>query len=83
MKKFLTLLTAVAFASTALLAEAASPRAAEDAYAPVATTNAPVPKVRKAVHPRAKSVKARKHHGKKHMKLAKAKHKKRARLAHR
>lgn len=62
MKKFLTLLTAVAFASTALFAEAATPRAAEDSTAAVAVSDAPVPKVRKATRVKsAKHVKATKH----------------------
>lgn len=47
MKKFLTLLAAAAFASTALFAQAATPKAAEDPNAPVMASDKPVPKVRK------------------------------------
>lgn len=52
MKKILTLLAAVAFAGTALVAEAATPKAAEEPNATVISTDAPAP--------RAKPMKAKK-----------------------
>ncbi len=61
MKKFLSFLTALAFASTAMLADAA-PRAAEDPTASVVSTSYPAPKARKHT---AK-------HGKKHASAHKA-----------
>lgn len=92
MKKFLTLLAALAFASTATFAQTATPRAAEDPSAPVVASDKPVPKVRKATHPRTKQIQAKRAHGKKahikkaggkrHAKLVKGKHRK-ARLARR
>lgn len=46
MKRILTLLTAIAFASASLLADAA-PRAAEDPSASVVSTSGPAPKAKK------------------------------------
>lgn len=68
MKKILTLLAAVAFASTALFAEAATPRAAEDPSAPVESSDTPMPKVRKVAPDKAKQAKAKKTASKSHAK---------------
>lgn len=76
MKKFLSLIAAVAFAATALVAEAATPKAAEDPSATVVSTSAPAPKVKKANHATAKK------HGAKKPAKAKAKAKKKVRKAH-
>ena len=46
MKKFATLLVASLFSLQAVIAEAATPRAAEDWSAPVATSTAKAPKVK-------------------------------------
>ncbi|MEY2633342.1 MAG: hypothetical protein RIR00_1996 [Pseudomonadota bacterium] len=46
MKKLVALLVASLFSLQALIAEAATPRAAEDWNAPVATTTAKAPKVK-------------------------------------
>lgn len=73
MKKILTLLAAVAFASTALFAEAATPRAAEDPSAPVESSDAPMPKVRKVAPDKAKQAKAKKTTSKSHVKADKGK----------
>ncbi|MBS1190070.1 MAG: hypothetical protein H6R10_1862 [Rhodocyclaceae bacterium] len=83
MKKFLSLLAAVAFASTALFAQAATPRAAEDPNDAVVASDTPVPKVRKAAPAKPQQAKAKpakkktahKPHGKKHGKAAKGKKK--------
>lgn len=77
MKKFLTLLAAVTFAATAVLAEAATPKAAEEPSATVLSTDAPAPRAKKV----AKTVKGKKKHAavaKKHAKKkhAKARHRK-------
>ena len=56
MNKLLSYLTAAVFAVTAFSATAATPKAAEDAGAPVYTTDAP--------KPHAKAKKAKKHHAK-------------------
>lgn len=82
MKKFLTMLVAVSFAATAMLAEAATPKAAEEPSATVISTDAPAPRAQKV----AKKTKGKKHtavakkHGKK--RHAKARHRK-ARVAQR
>lgn len=75
MKKILTLLAAVAFASTTLVAEAATPRAAEDPSSPVDSNEAPMPKVRKVTPDKAKQTKAKKTSSKKHAKGDKGKKK--------
>lgn len=76
MKKFLTLLAAVSFAATTLIAQAQTPKAAEDPAGSVASANSPAPRVKAAAakkHVRhARKAGKKKAHKVKHRKVRKA-----------